>query len=218
MAATSKEVRRSERLRQSQGALRETSDDISTTIKHFEGEAGKKGTRKRKLTTAVKDKVAKRTCTTSHEEINDSSSDKIYEPSTEKSVTDTGIRIKKKPKLLNKDERSKVVKSVKDVTSSDTLKQVQECFKEEMNSRDLGLSQIINDFLTETSLLNHLVEHHRTMFLDLYKKCSKGKEKYLQLELEWYSHCSVLLPKDVSVQKVLPDVKDDEAISVVRNL
>ena len=138
--------------------------------------------------------------------------------STKKAVPITTKHAGKKI-TLTKEERSKIAQFVKDMTLNDSLRQVKACFTEEMKCRDLGLSEIINNFFTKVALLNSLIEYHRNVFLDLYNKCSTGKEKYLRLQLEWHAQCSVfLLPKDLPAQCVLPDLKDDEAICAIRTL
>lgn len=100
----------------------------------------------------------------------------------------------------------------------DFIDKIKVYFEDEMKSRDLGLNGIIKDFLQEKSLLNDLIEHHRTVFLRLHSECSTGKNKFLIFQLDWHANCSILLlPKDIPAQCVLPDL-DDESVDNIRKL
>lgn len=139
-------------------------------------------------------------------------------PRKKKSTTETEGTKRKRTKL-NKDERSKITRSIEGMGISDALKQVEASFKEEVKNRDLGLTDIISDFLEKKDLLRSLIECHRATFVDLYNKCSKIKEKYLRFQLDWHTHCSVfLLPKGSTVQCILPNLRDDEKICTTRSL
>ena len=45
----------------------------------------------------------------------------------------------------------------------------------------------------ELSVLANVVAHLQNVFVDVYKACDKGKDKFLRFQLKWYAHCSFTL-------------------------
>ena len=58
---------------------------------------------------------------------------------------------------------------------------------------------IYKSLINENAILFHLIlRYHREIFIELYEQFSKGKEKYLKLQISWHKSCSLfLLPKDI---------------------
>ena len=72
---------------------------------------------------------------------------------------------------------------------------------------------IYQSLINENAILFHLVlRYHREVFIELYEQFSKGKEKYLKLQIAWHKSCSLfLLPKDIHTSTVLPGFNEEDA-------
>ena len=124
----------------------------------------------------------------------------------------------RKRTMLGKGERLTVTKMIQDLPLETIIKKIEVSFREEVTSRDLGLSNIIDLLLVEKNLLILLVEYHRIIYLRIFNMFSTGKEKFLKFQLEWHVNCSILLlPKDVPVKSISPDL-EEEKTSDIRKL
>ena len=57
----------------------------------------------------------------------------------------------------------------------------------------------------DASFMSALIKCHHIIFAELFDKCSKGKEKYLCIQIEWHKYCSVLLlSQEHKVESVIP--------------
>lgn len=66
--------------------------------------------------------------------------------------------------------------------------------------------EIVAAFLADTQLFQSLLHHHVNTFIELYERDSKGKEKYLNFQIDWHIRCSMfLLPQNTPTDVVIKD-------------
>ena len=110
-------------------------------------------------------------------------------------------------KMLNKEERSAVVVNIK--SNPDILDKVTKTFQNHAQE-----CLIFGKLLDNEETLTALIEFHRNTFVRLYEASSKGKDKYISFQIQWYKHCSILLlPKHLPIQCIFsPPTKDMDTI------
>ena len=106
---------------------------------------------------------------------------------------------KRKREMLNKGEKAQVMLSICGVNLDDVLSHVKEAVSNEIHITE---NSAWNDFWTclqssGKQLVTELLRTLSSLFASLYKSCDKGRDKYLQIQLEWHQCCGVfLLPAD----------------------
>ena len=117
--------------------------------------------------------------------------------------------MKRKRRLLNKEEKAQVMLSICNVDIRDLLSYVKDTVSGE---KHLVVSVARQEFwkclqISET-LVSELLRTLASLFGLLYKNCDKGKDKYMKFQLEWHQCCSVfLLPPGKNLSDVGIDSK-----------
>ena len=112
---------------------------------------------------------------------------------------------KRKRTMLSKDEKARVMLSIRDVDIDSLLKHVREIVSTERHILDNSVRRNFwTDLQKSEEMTSELLKSLVSLFASLYKGCDKGKEKYLRFQLEWHRCCSVfLLTPDKSLSGAL---------------
>jgi hypothetical protein len=108
---------------------------------------------------------------------------------------------KRKRKVLTKKEKARVMLSLCDINMSTLLEHVNTAVKERHIIDNPNKLEFWNCLGKSEALLKALISSLSDTFANLYRSCDKGKDKYMNFQLEWHRYCSVfLLPvgKDIS--------------------
>ena len=116
---------------------------------------------------------------------------------------------KRKRKVLNKTEKTKIMLSLCDVDICSVIKHVKSTIEAEKHMEEVpGRMEFWNALEKSESLMKEIMLSLTSTFASLYKSCDKGKCKYLNFQLEWHRYCSVfLLPPGKDVSDVDYDVQ-----------
>ena len=93
--------------------------------------------------------------------------------------------------VLNKTEKKNVLARISSTSNEEiTLKSLSSTTKEVS-----VVSELLKAFCDSVTpvALSFFTEHLKETFLRLYEECSTLKERYLQFQLKWHSHCSYFL-------------------------
>lgn len=109
---------------------------------------------------------------------------------------------KRKRKVLSKKEKARVMLSLCDVDIGSVLAHVKATIESEKHIEgDLARLDFWKCLEKSEALMKQIMISLMDAFANLYKICDKGKDKYMNFQLEWHRHCSAfLLPsgKDIS--------------------
>lgn len=100
---------------------------------------------------------------------------------------------------MNKKERERVVQSLQSVNRSLLLDTVVKHLSEELHMQHYPEREELLIALLDSSRddLERICAGLADIFIDLYKKCDKGKEKYGRLQVEWHKSCSRFLMDNI---------------------
>jgi hypothetical protein len=101
----------------------------------------------------------------------------------------TVTRKGKRNRLLKKNEKADIVKSIKAMELTEVIKA-----KLDLDSQPIdAVTNVIAELVEDAALLQSLLQHHQVLFIRLYERNSIGKQKYLKFQIEWQTQCSILL-------------------------
>ena len=98
---------------------------------------------------------------------------------------------KRKRKMLNKEEKSRVMLFICDVNLDDVLSYVKEA--ERHITENSARTEFWTCLQSSQQMVTELLRTLASLFATLYKSCDKGKDKYMTFQLEWHQRCSVFL-------------------------
>lgn len=114
---------------------------------------------------------------------------------------------KRKRKMLNKDEKAKIMLSICDLNMEDVLAFVSESLGKENHITENSAKKDFWASLQSSGkqVVLNLLQTLTSLFATLYKSCDKGKDKYMKFQLEWHQNCSVFLlpPGKIYVMQAL---------------
>ena len=112
----------------------------------------------------------------------------------------------KKSSLLNKKVREKLIQSLKSISDTDLLREVVKLLSKEGHMQHYPERCELLTSLLDSSAdeLQRICAGLAESFIDLYAKCSIGKEKYGRFQVEWHQYCSNFLldPADDAADKL----------------
>ena len=106
--------------------------------------------------------------------------------------TGTGAR---KKHTLNKKKREQVIKALNAINSTDLLDMVVTQLSNELHMRHYCEREELFTSLLDSSTeeLKSICSSLAATFVEIYRKCEKGKEKYGRFQVEWHQSCSIFM-------------------------
>lgn len=122
---------------------------------------------------------------------------------------------KRKRKVLNKKEKEKVMLHLCDVDVNGLLSHIKDTIETEKHIQESKEKLEFWKYLEHSkALLTELTIYLADAFANLYKSCDKGKDKYMNFQLEWHRLCSVfLLPPDKDISDLDFDLRKHSTLA-----
>ena len=114
-------------------------------------------------------------------------------PSTAEGRGSNTKQKKAKGKMLLKSERERITDALLKLECETVIEKVREDMKSQLHLQAFYSRQEFWMELSRSDVFANVVAHLQNAFVDVYKACDKGKDKFLRFQLEWYARCSSTL-------------------------